>query len=57
MWKLIRRSLISVLVLIVGLVLQGMGIQAGALVAVVGLISLILVNLIAPWPWQKGWRD
>jgi hypothetical protein len=57
MWKLIRRSLISLLVLVVGLVLQGMGIQAGALVAVVGLISLILVNLIAPWPWQKGWRD
>jgi hypothetical protein len=55
--ELIKRSLISLLILIVGLVLQGIGIQAGAVVAVVGLVSLILVNLIAPWPWQQGWRD
>jgi hypothetical protein len=30
---------------------------AGAIVAVVGLVALFVVNLIAPWPWQQGWRD
>ena len=43
--------------MVVGLILLGLGVSAGAWVAVVGLVGGFLVNLSAPWPWHMGWRD
>ncbi len=54
MVRLIKRSALALLTLIAGLVLQGEGVSAGAVIAIAGLVALILVNLIAPWPWQQG---
>lgn len=57
MKRLLMRSALALLVLIAGLVLDSLGMSAGAVIAVVGLVALFIVNLIAPWPWQQGWRD
>ena len=57
MRRLLIRSALALLVLIGGLVLDSLGVSVGAIVAVVGLVALFVVNLIAPWPWQQGWRD
>jgi hypothetical protein len=56
MARLIRRSVLALVMLIVGLILQALGVAAGAVVAGIGLIALVLINLVAPWPWQRGWR-
>jgi hypothetical protein len=57
MKRLLIRSALALLVLIAGLILDSLGVSADAIVAVVGLVALFVVNLIAPWPWQQGWRD
>ena len=57
MKRLIKRSAVAFLLLVCGLVLQGFGLSAGVVIAAVGLIALIVVNVIAPWPWQEGWHD
>lgn len=57
MTRLIKRAAVALAVLIVGLVLQASGVSAGVVVAAVGLAMLIIVGLVSPWPWQKGWRE
>jgi hypothetical protein len=42
--------------MIVGLVLWGLGVSFGAWIAIAGLAVAFVVNLIAPWPWNLGWR-
>jgi hypothetical protein len=55
--RLLKRTALALAVMVVGLILLGLGVSAGAWVAVVGLVGGFLVNLSAPWPWHMGWRD
>jgi hypothetical protein len=57
MLRLLKRTGLALAVLVVGLILLGLGVSAGAWIAVVGLVGAFLVNLFAPWPWNMGWRD
>jgi hypothetical protein len=48
MRRLLIRSALALVVLIAGLILRALGVSAGAIIALVGLLALFLVNLIAP---------
>ena len=44
------------LLMVVGLVLLALGVSVGVWITFVGLVAAFVVNLIAPWPWNMGWR-
>jgi hypothetical protein len=56
MLELLARTAVGFLVLVVGLILLALGVSAGAWVALVGLVLAFVVNLLAPLPWNLGWR-
>ncbi len=56
MLQLMKRTALALLVAVAGLILLGLGVSAGAWIAVAGLVVALVVNLLAPWPWNLGWR-
>jgi hypothetical protein len=57
MLLLLERTALALAVMVVGLILFGLGVSAGAWIAVAGLIGVFLVNLFVPLPGKLGWRD
>jgi hypothetical protein len=54
--QLLKRTALALLVALLGLILLAVGVSAGAWVVVAGFVLAALVNLLAPWPWNMGWR-
>jgi hypothetical protein len=50
--RLLKRTAIALVAVVVGLILWSLGLTAGAWVAAAGLVAAFLVNLLAPWPWD-----
>jgi hypothetical protein len=50
--RLLKRTAIALVVMVIGLILLSVGVTAGAWVAAAGLVAAFLVNLLAPWPWN-----
>ena len=57
MLRLLKRTAFALAIVVVGLVLVGIGVEAGAWVALAGIVLAFLVNLIAPFPPWLGWRE
>jgi hypothetical protein len=55
MVQLLVRTAVA-LVILVGLILLALGVSGGAWVALGGLLLAFVVNLVAPLPWNLGWR-
>ncbi|MGA9876203.1 MAG: hypothetical protein WBQ21_10380 [Solirubrobacteraceae bacterium] len=56
MLQLLKRTGLALLLMTVGLVLLALGVSFGVWIAVAGLVTAFVVNLIAPWQWNMGWR-
>jgi len=56
MIQLLARTVVAIVIVIVGLILLAVGVSLGAWVALAGLLLGFVVNLIAPLPWNMGWR-
>jgi hypothetical protein len=56
MIQLLARTAVAIVFLIVGLILLAVGVHVGAWIALGGLLVAFVVNLIAPLPWNLGWR-
>jgi hypothetical protein len=50
--RLLKRTAIALVVMVIGLILLSVGLTAGVWVAATGLVAAFLVNLLAPWPWN-----
>lgn len=56
MVQLLKRTGLALLIAVVGLILLSLGVSFGAWIAVAGIVLALLVNLLAPLPWNLGWR-
>jgi hypothetical protein len=56
MLQLLARTAAGLVILIGGLILQAVGMSVGVWIALGGLLLMFVVNLIAPWPSNMGWR-
>jgi hypothetical protein len=56
MIELLIRTAVAIVILTIGLILLAVGVPVGAWIAVGGLLLGFVVNLIAPLPWNMGWR-
>jgi hypothetical protein len=56
MLQLLARTAVAIVILTVGLILLAVGVSVGVWVALGGLLLGFVVNLIAPLPWNMGWR-
>jgi hypothetical protein len=56
MIQLLARTAVAIVILLAGLALLAVGVHIGAWIALGGLLLAFVVNLIAPLPWNMGWR-
>jgi hypothetical protein len=56
MLQLLARTAVAIVILVLGLILLGLGVHWGAWIALAGLLLAFVVNVIAPLPWNLGWR-
>ena len=52
MVRLLKRTAIALVAMVIGLILLSLGVTAGGWVFAAGLVAAFLVNLLAPWPWD-----